>query len=367
VRTFQQMIDSHRESADLCTRIGRAGVWHTANDAGRFSIKIDRLKMYERLDRECIDFLRVVNGMDFLEQLEVYITGSILATGPKVFRPSAQQLRHLELMDLNLTFGEFNTPFPFVIVELPDEYAKERVITTIEGVEDHPNYSVLYHDPAAQFICHQVVFGEGERGQGMRTWWSPSAPDQHMETWFKTDQPWSDQYLAANHTTPSDHAAESKIKRAVLNYCLLLDEVGVKKVAHVNQGEYAQLVKWCQKRTSHTQRNRERLDSLAVVYKPSTEVELVRHVTEDGGGGSNPTGRKMSPHVRRGHYRMVPYGPVTVVPRPTVRRRIPICFVNAHLLADGQTMPTQVYRTPDPSPQEKPDAPQGTQSEGQAG
>lgn len=350
MRTFQQMIDAHRESADVVTRIGRAGIWHTVNEDGRFSIKIDRAKMYERLDAEAIDFIRTLDEMNFLEQLEIYITGCILATGPKVFRPTVQQLRHLELMDLNLTFEEFNTPFPLVVVEFPDEYAKERVVTTIEGTEDHPHYSVLYHDPKARFICHQIAYGEGARSQGMRTWWSPTNPADHMEKWFRPDEDWNGEFAKA-HTTSSDLKVEAKIKRAVLNYCLLLDEVGTKRVGVDNVNEYAQLVKFLQRKTVHSRKNIERRDSLAVIYKPNLEVELVRHVRTDTAAGEL-TGRKVSPHVRRGHYRMVPFGPMDVVPRPTRRVRIPVCFVNAHLLTEGQVMPTQVYRTPDPLPSE---------------
>lgn len=263
----------------------------------------------------------------FLGKIEGFLTARVLGNGPKIFLPTSEQMFALEAMQLNILPEDFNTPFPDIVVDLPVEYAATK--GTVEGT---PRFSIFHHDKAKKLFIHSVAHND----TAMKSWWV--AGDGELEEWFNHD--WSDydprsrQSLVA---TDHERLVEEQIRRAVMNYCLLLDEVGVKCNGPVHEGEYQKLVKWCQKKTVHTKTNRIRLRQQAFTYRPAKATELVRYVNAPSELDGEPTGKKMPPHHRRGHYRMQP------CKEGRKRIRIPAVFVNAHLLT-GE-LPKATYKS----------------------
>ena len=120
-----------------------------------------------------------------------------------------------------------------------------------------------------------------------------------------------------------------KLKRAMLNYCLLLDEVGIRRCGPESINNYNQLVKWCAKKNKHTTRNKIALQAEPIVYTiDRSPVNLVR-IEGDTMTANDPTGRKVASHWRRGHYRMQPCGPQSSQRK---RIRVPPVLVNKNQL-----------------------------------
>lgn len=268
---------------------------------------------------------------DYLEKMELFLITEIIANGPKIFKPTAHQLFMLENMKLNLTFEEFVTPFPAIVVDLPEEYAKAR---SPEGQRPYI-CSALYWDAKKKFILHNVYDGQ----YGVKSWGKIKEDNAEIEDWFSQEfytemRPW---HLK---TTEQELFCETQIKRAIMNYCLLLDEVGIKKQGPANPNEYSQLVKWCQKQTPHTKKNKALLQAQPIIFALDKKpIELVRVVDSSDKLPAEETGRKVSPHSRRGHYRMQPHGPNSSLRK---RIRIPCTIVNKKMLTEPLT---QEYKT----------------------
>lgn len=259
--------------------------------------------------------------------LEIYLQSRVYTQGPKVFRPTAEQLFALERMKLNLTVADFNSPFETICVELPKAYVEARALP-------EANVAQLHFDKPNRFFIHNIMYTK----HVMKTWWRPSNEDT-IEDWMAEDYS-NEMKFTDVPVEDREKVAEVMTRRAILNYCLLIDECGIKRDGPAVPNQYAQLVKWCQKSNVHTKRNKRHLQAHPMLYsieKPATP--LVRIVGSPSELGPS-TDRTVSPHSRRGHYRMQPHGPNNSLRK---RIRIPGCIVNPHLLFG--VPPAQVYRT----------------------
>jgi len=223
-------------------------------------------------------------------------------------------------MTINLDFEEFNAPFELICVELPAEYAQSKAMNGAI-----PNLSLFYTHPKKDILAHDVIYGD----YALKSWIG-RRKDRTVEYWMEYDYS-DDVRLSDIPTNEQEYVAEQQIRRAVANYCLLLDEVGTKQCGPASPNEYAQLVKWCQKKNQHTTRNKLNLQTQGIVYSTAKQpTNLVRVVkTADELPTSHGCGRTVSPHSRRGHYRMQRFG---IGNAERKRIRIPPTIVNKHLL-----------------------------------
>src|SRR5664279_5399627 len=86
-----------------------------------------------------------------------------LAEGPKVFAFDALTCEALENFDLSVSTADYLQPFPTVTIELPQDYAKKRVVPFDAGTHA-PDYLVVRHEPSAGCVLvlmhmtsHQVL------------------------------------------------------------------------------------------------------------------------------------------------------------------------------------------------------------------
>lgn len=287
------------------------------------------------------DFVEQFLSSSYIERVELFLMCEVLGGGPKVFRPTAIQLRALEEMEVNVPAEEFASPFPTIVIELPDDYSETKLVENpyageqfgryVQGDRHRPSMSVLHWDRSNLQLIHSAIF----EGTSVKSWCGLSEGEE-VESWFGVKMP--DRSTLA--MTEDEDAVERALRRAALNYCLLLDEVGAKRVGAARPNEYAQLVKWCAKSNRHTARNRLQLATSPIVYAPHAEVALYRTVATHSELSAGHSGRTVGPHHRRGHYKMQPHGP-----RGSLRKRIrvPGTFVNSHLLVGGA--PTVTYNT----------------------
>ncbi len=275
---------------------------------------------------ETAAILEKLKNKSYVMTLEIYLQSLIYTQGPKVFRPTAEQMFALERMQLNLTVEDFNTPFETISIELPKEYV------TARGLPE-ANVAQLHFQKEERFFVHNIMYEK----HVMKTWWRPE-PGDMIEEWMTED--YSHEFAFTD--VPVDDRevmAEFMIRRAVLNYCLLLDEVGVKKVGPAVPNQYNQLVKWCEKKNKHTAGNKAALVAQPIIYSLKAPTRLVRAVATEADLPTT-TDRVVTPHSRRGHYRMQAHG----VGRAERKRiRILPCIVNSHLLTG--LPPTQEYRS----------------------
>lgn len=274
-------------------------------------------KLIPRDDEEARYYANALRGKSILELTEMYCQMILWGEGPKVFRPTAEQLFALEQMNINVEVGEFHLPFRMITVELPEAYR----VTKKDDTGAIPYVSLLYKEESINFFAHDLLYPL----TALKAYWR-GKPEEHLEEWLNFDYA-NRKPVGSLETTLEEYTAEAQVRRAVLNYCLLLDEVGFKDNGPQQPNEYAKLVKWCAKNNQHTARNKRDLQSHPRIYGLSkAPTPLIRYVgSPDQLPGEQP-GWRVKPHCRRGHYRMQP--------RKTgaVRIRIAPVFVNAHLM-----------------------------------
>lgn len=341
-RTLAEQTRLRRVAAECYVEIGQHDViLPYRGPDGKAALRVS-YEGYKKLSSDAKQLLGIADQLSFLTKLEIYAASRLYGGGPKVFRPTAEQLFALEKMKLNIEIRDFHSPFEAIVIEFPEEYSKARTHISERAI----NYSIFVLNKKQNFLIHDIIYDE----HALKSYWMASNDEEILEDWFSASatnengaEPLDTDYLPGDVVTSwAEYKLEMLIRRAVCNYCLLLDEVGTKQVGPVHPGEYHQLVKWCQKNNVHTPGNKIKLSSQPIVYKlKAVPTPLVRHVKSgENGEPSVPSGKVMPYHIRRGHYKMQPYGPKAELRK---RIRIPATIINAHL-APGMP-PTQEYRT----------------------
>jgi len=95
---------------------------------------------------------------------ESYVMSRTLAEGPKVFAFSdALTCEALENFDLSVSTADYLQPFPSVVIELPADYTRKRVVPFEEG-SHAPDFMIVRHEPEAGSVLvtihltsHQVL------------------------------------------------------------------------------------------------------------------------------------------------------------------------------------------------------------------
>jgi|HubBroStandDraft_2_1064218.scaffolds.fasta_scaffold15098_7 hypothetical protein len=271
---------------------------------------------------------RLQNVGGFFEMLEFYLTCEVFGGGPKVFRPTAEQLRLLEQMTLNVPFQDYAQPFETVVVEFPPDFRDMHLFDSVETNDlVKPLFSVVHHRGGQ--LLHSVYTSELTT---LKAWWKPH-PEHELEVWL-------DSQYTNGQASDQELDMETRVRRCVLAYCLLLDEVGVRKLGPAKPGQYGAFRKTAEKCNEHSVSARVSMKVHPFVYELDQHVVLHRTV-ESAAELGEPTGRVLTPHHRRGYYRMQPCGPKNSLRR---RVRVPPVFVNKHLflgsMADARALYT---------------------------
>lgn len=315
--TFWQIANLYKDKIPVFVEIYNRKLLIPSRDS--FESGIDVIARWDIATERTRKYMQLVDDECVAIKMETYLNSQILGGGPKIFRPTSEQLFALEKMRLNIQVTDFKTPYSTMVVELPEEYRKAR--------SAEANCSVLHLHAATKFFIHSLVYDI----TAYKTWW-PAKPHDELETWFAGEDIKTD--FGDLKVMPDEVQAEMLVRRATLNYCLLLDEIGVREIGPQVPNQYNQLVKWCQKRNEHTERNKIELQAQPKLYcLDKLPTNLVRVVGSRSELPPAETGRVVSPHSRRGHYRMQPYGPKNEMRK---RIRIPPTIINAHLLLGGE-------------------------------
>src|SRR5271165_4388921 len=80
-----------------------------------------------------LEMVQAVFTMGASSCIESYVMSRMLSEGPKVFAFDALACEALENFDLSVSTADYLQPFPSVVIELPADYTKKRVVPFEEG------------------------------------------------------------------------------------------------------------------------------------------------------------------------------------------------------------------------------------------
>jgi len=287
-----------------------------------------------------LEMAKAVFTMGASSCTESLVMSRTLAEGPKVFTFSdALTCEALENFDLNLSTGDYLQPFPSVVIELPADYTRKRVVPFEEG-SHAPDFLIVRHEPEAGCVLvtmhltsHQVL----TRLLKLDPAWTLE------EMWAKGARTWEAKDTLG--MTPEETVLGSVLTKMALNVCLMATAYGVKCIGPANPSHYERLkryAKLARKQGRDVEKAEMEVQIMPVQYAFAQEVTLYHREANEVRTQANGTGGwTVSPHWRRGHWRAQPCGAGR-----SERRRvaIPSVLVNGHLFLGSMSETVATYR-----------------------
>lgn len=230
---------------------------------------------------------------DPLHLLRLFAYSKTLTLGPKLLRPTTEQCEALRHVDVKVRLDEYQQPFPSMIVELPDEFRRR---LTEEFAWKCPRFVVNYFDERTRYL---FSFCE--------TAWQ----DQGTCNIIAPRRPFSDIEQALQFTTDKDGPdlrQGAALQRVACNFALMLTRFGVKESGPLDPKSHCRNQRQAKSRKPHKARRAQ-----AMLDAAFTEIGFEQDVVfyserRTSNGNSDPTGRVVRTHWRRGHFRRQRHG-----------------------------------------------------------
>lgn len=207
-----------------------------------------------------------------------------LFLGPKIFYPTQEQQDALKQIDINLNLTDYSQPYPALLIAL-----------------DIPpfNSCLVVHEPESRIIIASLYSAENKEDI------TTTIADCNTENLIE------DSIRKFDTTVPAAMAALAPLALHVaLNSCLALSNFE-SRLAYLLPKEVERDRKTGREHSERGLRARRRVSLALQVATFAQEIALHRSESSQSHpeSESNPTGRAMPPHWRRGHWRMQAWGP----------------------------------------------------------
>lgn len=243
---------------------------------------------------EMWEFIRLLGKHDTSACFHFYALSKALAEGPKVLRPTVHQCTALEHVDVNVSFADYEQPFPVFFVELPERYRQETSKRFNE--EFCPKFICVFHDKETGYIVTAGESGPTRPG----TVCIMSARDQ----WRTIEDAMRFKTLDGQGLRQGE-----LLYRMAVNFGLLLTHYGVKDKGPVDPASVAKHKHTLKKSPNEEKKQKAREMLNATMNLIEIEQDIQFH--EESGGRHEPgdgTGPKKKSHWRRGHFRRQSHG-----------------------------------------------------------
>lgn len=252
----------------------------------------------------------------------------VLALGPKVFRPTREQLAMLSRTEPRVPFREYRQPFPAMVIEYPEE-------------GHHGGFWTIVLQTPYSIVCSTI----NPQGQYLNLILSPKNKEETIGSVLdRASQCLNDDSLPFEE---GERGTSLVGARTAINACLLLTLYGARRKGVDNQSHEDRLKRYLDKARKGKGKNdvekaERELRLLPVVYSFAQEVNLSRQDRMSSSEVLEPTGRHLHPHWRSGHIRTQHYG--TALTESRLIYIAPV-LVNSHLLLGKPSDTLTVYRT----------------------
>jgi hypothetical protein len=292
---------------------------------------------------EASQLAKHIHQQSFPHVVAALCVGRLLHEGPKFFEFSARDCEAPENFSLDLPVEEYGQPFPTLMIKLPPDYADARV-SRIQHFGSVPWAIILHHDREHSVLLVCIRFNEGDVGCHLALDWPGKTVEDVWQEFRDTIQG----VMPEQEPLRELVQLSQSLIRLSLSACLMMMVYGTTQVGPDKPGYRQRLERYVQvarrsgdaDRLAHAEFD---LQALPIRYRFAQDVRLYREEHAPGRAeGGEPTGRVVSPHWRRGHYRMQACGPGL-----TQRRRIavPAVLVNSHLFVGTPAQTSATYRS----------------------
>ncbi len=221
------------------------------------------------------------------EGLEMYAYSQLLAGGSKLIQPTPEQCEALIQVDANISFKDYEQPFPTILVEFPSKF---RHFLTKEYGVPCPRFVLLHHDSRVPYLlmlaCQRNV-------QTVVTLLSERQSHQSLESFLRQ----------CSEACDACYRQAVPLKRIALNLSLLLTRYGYSENGRLDPKQYAKnkhLLKSKSRRKRLRARNH--INATMQVVRISQDIAFADRVLSSESAGISD-GAMKAPHWRRGHFR----------------------------------------------------------------
>jgi hypothetical protein len=338
MKTFSQFAHAFHRAARVMSELGKSDVLTLRMVNECISVGVDT-EVLKKLSPDAQNAITTIMEEDMttgrramsFRWAELYLTSQIFGKGPKVFKPTAAELAVMQHVQLNIPLSDYVQPFGTVVIEIPDKLSHTIKFDNTQSPEfpdsHRPIFLAVNHVPGVGAVIGLFF----DSGTGLKGYLAEKV-NRDLEELLNELKGTPVGGPGLLSTTDQERELSADLCKACMNYCLLLDEVGHKKVGPHNPKFYERLkdkpnLAW--QRRIHP-----------VYYEISQHVTLCKTVKSVSDLPAQSTGRVLPPHHRRGHYRQQKYGPGCSL---TKRVRIPPVFVNSHLFLGDMSATTVEY------------------------
>jgi len=225
--------------------------------------------------------------------LRLYAYSKTLALGPKLLRPTVEQCEALQHVDVNVTLQEYQQPFPSFVVEFPEEFRRK---LTQEFRHDCPRFVLNYHDEKTHYVLTYCVHDSKRGSTG-----NIISPRKQ----FKTIE---DALRFMTDDDGPDLQQGEVLQRIACNFGLMLTNFGAKSAGPLDPASHSRNQSQAKSRRPHKARRAQAMLDAAFT-EIGFEQDVVFYDTHSASNDpSEPTGRVVKTHWRRGHFRRQRHG-----------------------------------------------------------
>jgi hypothetical protein len=246
----------------------------------------------ERFHRE---LNHILNNKESLVLSTVDALARCIATGPKIFYPTAEQYDSMQHVDLRIPIADYRQPYPALIVKIPSESRARLAVESGVELSTCPTWLLIHQRKTSEdrnwmFIMHP--FQEKHRVEVTHAF--QDRPE------FATMEDAILTRIAKEGDKPEQSEFAERSSRAALNLMLMLVHYGHKDGGPLHPEQHA--------------KHRKRKDLAHLSHGDFTTVQMIqdvviRKVQPRADHEPIPSGREMPPHWRRGHWRSQRHGP----------------------------------------------------------
>lgn len=274
-----------------------------------------------------------------------WLYAGIFADGPKIYCPTLEEWEALARVELRVPISLYRQPFDTTIIVIPDG-----AFGSVSADVGVPGFCAVRHwnHGDDNGLISGLVVGTNSTYYELdfRISWLDGGSEE-LEARLRQINEASKQFTDIGDSYSlqgGESEALEKIKRAVLNACLLLSQHAPRLIGKQNPAVAEKLKAKLAKRKipAHINaQNARQLHLMPTVYGFHQHIKVCEHVREED--DSNPTGTQppKTPHWRRGHWLHQAYGEGRKERKLQFR---PAKLVNEHLL-NGPRANTRVTMT----------------------
>jgi hypothetical protein len=329
--TLQSYIEDHRHLLPVALDIARHQRITPLRDTdGTLGIFVN-LEGADAVTKGIIDMARLRGRDHHNGEAAVLNTmrqmSELLATGPKVFAPTADECQALSEIEISLPAKDYRQPFPVFCVEFPLEWSKRREVQAVSPYDG----STYRYRPTSVIVSHlsdiSSIFLSVIPSAGL--------VDNYFLLGRFPDKPIEEDLYVSNEYNPlwkcNDDERKMTLESAhlALNACLVLMANGFRKMVDPERDRLrARLLTRAERvQRQNPERGEASRQEARLVPELFTFVQSV-NVRAAVGDTSvyQPSGRTVRPHWRRAHFRSQPHGPgntlrkIILIPHTMIHR-----------------------------------------------